>query len=199
MNFVVKQFLLDCGEQLEYTSYMEMLPEEIITLIYRFVNEANIKDLSHPYFPHHPLYLKHDNGTKYHCNEGRIVRIWGWEYPLPSETRENIDLPPMSFGDLKMDCKKRRILPETITHKGVVFKLSKSVYTIIAGLYVFEIKYRNNSSEISYEINTHRDASYKKYPVAVPQANHTVYVGDYIHQTNCYLYATMSSRMLFEV
>lgn len=45
MNFVMKQFLMDCNLEIEYTNYLEILPEEIITIIYRFVNDDNIKKL----------------------------------------------------------------------------------------------------------------------------------------------------------
>lgn len=47
MNFVIKQFLMDCNEEIEYTNYLEILPEEIITIIYRFVYDNNIKKLEY--------------------------------------------------------------------------------------------------------------------------------------------------------
>ena len=195
MNYIVKQFLRDCDEQIEYTSYLEMLPEEIITLIYRFVNDDNIKKLSHPSclrgFSNH-----HTNGGTYnldadhqcigldlHCRTSKFL------------SPENINLPPMSFGELKIDCKKQRLLPLTLNHKGVVFRRTLTAYWKGQGETSFQISYKNNNSSILYEISTLTVNTYKKNPVAVPPANTTTHNPDTF--LTCRLLADKSSRMLF--
>ncbi len=47
LTYIEKEFLMNIGEQYEYTNYLDMLPEEIINIIYRFVNNANLNTINY--------------------------------------------------------------------------------------------------------------------------------------------------------
>jgi len=64
MSWVINEFLMNCGEQPIYNNYLDCMPEEILEIIYRFVNDDNIKLLSD---------IDEENGKK-------IYRCWGTDW-----------------------------------------------------------------------------------------------------------------------
>ena len=135
MTWVINEFLMNCGEQPIYNSYLELLPEEILQLIYRFVNKETIRLLS--------SYDYYD-----------LLAPWADEYSNIDPLREKIDQDQVLINGYKikkllygingtnMNAKRHlfykyygveefcREYPnfEIYTYKGVSFKLQQ-VYT----------------------------------------------------------------------
>lgn len=210
MNYIVKQFLRDCDEQIEYTSYLEMLPEEIINLIYRFVNDANNKKLSDPFrvkaiWTQGLSRFYHNNGFTYKVEKeggfGGLVSTYGKHGHHQFSTPLNYNLPNMSLGDLKDDCKTRqagrgeiRHLPKTITHKNMTFRLRETDYRRYGtGVSQFMLKYYNNKSMIRFIIVSGTKNTYKTKPVPLPLPNTDCNACDF----KCEIIADQSARMLF--